>query len=211
MSKKINILDVPVYYINLDNETAKRDRMESMLKEYGFKHIHRFSATRAYPKALGIAKSFHKLLSKLEKTGTPFIILEDDVDISHFKETITVPNDADAYYLGVSIFGIYRGAGAKRISLEQYDEDTYRIYNMLAAHAILYINKDYVKFLRKAIEFSIKIKTNQDKARAETMKYFNIYASKEPIFYQTGRYRVATNFVLPGPAGYGPQYAYNFR
>lgn len=208
---KINILHVPVYYINLDDSPDKRERMESMLKEYGFKNVHRFSGTRESPKAVGIAKSFHALLSKLEKTGTPFIILEDDVDIANFDPVIDVPKDADAYYLGISNFGIYRGYGARRISVKQYNEKTFRIYNMLSAHAILYLNNDYVKFLRQAIEFNIMIKTNQDKARAETMKYWNIYAMKDPMFYQLGKFANATRFSLPGHFASGPDHAYHFR
>lgn len=211
MNKTLDIREVPVYYINLDHEKEKRKRIESMLKEYGFKHIHRFPGILETPKALGVAKSFHTLLSKLEKTDKPFIILEDDVDVFKFEPKIKIPKNADAYYLGISIFGIYRGNGTRRISIEQYDEKTFRLYNMLAAHAILYLNNDYVKFIRKAIEFSIKIKTNQDKARAETMKYFNIYASKEPVFYQTGRYENVTKFVLPSNYALGPQHAYFYR
>lgn len=208
---RLNLLHVPVYYINLDDAPDKRARMETMLKGLGFTNIHRFFGIKESPKAVGIAKSFHALLSKLEKLNTPFIILEDDVEIANFEPVIDIPKNADAYYLGISSFGIYRGSGTRRISIQQHNDKTFRIYNMLAAHAILYLNNDYVKFLRKAIEFSIMIKTNQDKARAETMKYWNIYAGKHPMFYQTGKYEAATKFSLPGHFALGPQHAYYFR
>jgi hypothetical protein len=108
------------------------------------------------------------------------------------------------------MWGIYDGKGHKKISLSRHSEGTYRLYNMLAAHAILYTDPEYVKFLARATEFNVYVKTNQDKARAETMKYWNIYASQTPMFYQQGKYTRFTKFSLPGPTASGPTGAYTF-
>jgi len=84
----------------------------------------------------------------------------------------------------------------------------FRVYNMLAAHAILYTNNDYVKFLAKATEFNISILDNQDKARAETMKYWNIYANRLPMFYQNGLHTKFTKIDLSKVVSVGPEDAY---
>jgi len=116
-----------------------------------------------------------------------------------------VPANADAYYLGNSIFGLYGGSGKKKIALEQFDEQSFRIYNMLAAHAIVYLNKEYIEFLERATAFQLSIRDNQDKARAETMKYWNIYSAAKPMFYQNGVHEPVTKRVLPGKSYGGPE------
>jgi hypothetical protein len=206
----INILELPVHYINLKQDTEKRKKMEKMLAELGFTDVHRFKASYSDTKSLGCAMSHNSLLHQMKGEKTPFIVLEDDVKPNIFRHMINVPKGADAYYLGNSMWGIYNGRGHKKISLNQYNYETYRIYNMLTAHAIMYNNPEYVSFLAQATDFNVAIKTNQDKARAETMKYWNVYASKVPLFYQDGRYKNYTKFTLPGPTGHGPSEAYTF-
>lgn len=192
---KIFLLDLPVYYINVSEE--KSVAMESTLKNLGFKNINRFYGIKKDPKREGIAESHRNLLLHLSDKELPAIVFEDDVSVNKFINNINVPANADALYLGNSCFGLYNGIGRKRIAVEQFDQDNFRIYNMLAAHAIIYLNKEYIDFLIKAIEFNILIKTNQDKARAETMKYWNVYARKDPMFYQNGVHEPVTNITLP--------------
>jgi hypothetical protein len=43
---KLNLLDVPVYYINLDEQDEKRKLTESLLKRLGFKYVERLSAVK---------------------------------------------------------------------------------------------------------------------------------------------------------------------
>ena len=209
--KPLKILDLPVYYINLDKDIEKRESIESLLEELGFTNVNRFSAKYHSTKGLGCAMSHNRLLKDLSGEQTPFIVLEDDVIANSFKDTVNLPLDADAFYLGNSMWGIYNGKGHRRISVERYTSDVFRIYNMLAAHAILYNNPEYVKFLARATEFPIYVHTNQDKARAETMKYWNVYAGKTPLFYQDGKYEGHTKFNLPGPTAKGPSGAYTLE
>lgn len=192
---KINLTEIPAYYINIDKD--KSIKMESSLKQLGFKEVHRFEGVRRDPKREGIAESHQNMLKLLSKTSLPAIVFEDDIEVHQFKNTITIPNNSDAFYLGNSCYGLFNGIGRKRISLEKFDENNFRIYNMLAAHAIMYLNKEYVDFLIKAIDFNIRIKTNQDKARAETMKYWNVYARQDPMFYQSGSHEQVTKIALP--------------
>jgi hypothetical protein len=205
---QINLQNIPVYVINLKQDTDKKEKILSVLTSAGFKDINLHPGVIAENKTVGVAKSHNNLLKELSNKDLPCLVLEDDVSIFDLKTTIDVPLDADAYYLGNSSWGLYGGAGKKKISVQKVDDNTHRIYNMLAAHAIIYLNKDYVKFLDQATSFNVSIKTNQDKARAETMKYWTIYSATRPMFYQNGRHEAATKIILPGERHSGPEGAF---
>ena len=73
---KVNLTDIPVYYVNLEGEDEKRKHTESMLKNLGFKYVHRFNAIRHEAgRIIGCARSHYSILSTAKP---PFIILEDD-------------------------------------------------------------------------------------------------------------------------------------
>jgi hypothetical protein len=204
----LNLLKVPAFYINLEKDLEKRESMEQLLEGLGFENINRFSGTEHQIKKTGVAISHNALLHELKGIQTPFIIFEDDLVVNKFISEIPVPKDADALYLGSSLFGLYSGKGQLKVSAEKYGEGIYRIYNMLAAHAILYLNNNYVEFLARATEFSIKAGTNQDMARAETMKYWNVYGVESPLFSQSGRHLQFTNSNLQKAAKSGIEGAY---
>lgn len=206
--KDIYLPDLTAYYINLDRDVEKSENVEKTLNDLGFKSVKRFAGIEEEIKKIGVAKSHNLLLKKLSKEKAPFIVFEDDILPSRFDPHLKVPKNADAYYLGSSSYGLYSGVGRRKISLELYEDKTYRIYNMLAAHAILYLNTDYVKFLAKATEFSVYIRDNQDKARAETMKYWNVYAGERPMFYQSGTHGPATRVGITNTMSVGPERAY---
>jgi hypothetical protein len=206
----LNLTKIPVYYINLDKDVEKRKNIENLLKGLGFKNVNRFPGILDETKKVGVAKSHNELLKYLKNKKLPCIVFEDDINIFDFKKEIEIPANTDAYYLGNSIFGLYNGVGKRKVSVSKYDQNSHRVYNMLAAHAILYLNPDYVSFLAQATEFNLSIKTNQDKARAETMKYWNIYSSTRPMFYQNGLHEQFTKIVLPGLKFSGPEGAFTY-
>lgn len=194
---KVKLTDIPVYYINLDSEPEKRERLETTLTDLGWTNITRVRGVERSNRRAGCAESHHTLLMRLQDEQTPFIVLEDDIAPYQFKRYVNIPEDADAFYLGLSRFGLYNGTGTRRISAEKKTPNVYRLYNMLAAHAILYVNPDYVKWLVRAIRFPRSINTNQDKARADTMKYWNIYGQNPAVFYQRGKNVKHTKITLP--------------
>jgi hypothetical protein len=202
---RIDIRSLPVYVINLKDNPTKRLAIEKQLKAFGFTDITFFAGIRNPIKKVGVAISHNKLLRQLTDAELPCLVLEDDVSIWDKKEYIDVPADADAYYLGNSAFGLYGGSGKKKIALDRFDNQTFRIYNMLAAHAIVYLNRRYIDFLEQATAFQLSIKDNQDKARAETMKYWKVYAAQRPMFYQNGVHEPVTKRELPGKSYSGPE------
>jgi hypothetical protein len=191
----VDITKFPVYYIGaLDKNHSA---LEIMLRRAGFKNIKKSPGVPDRHKASGVAKAHMAALElALSECKGPFIILEDDVQIEGLPRDTTVPSDADALYLGLSMWGLKNGKGHIGISGEKQNGGIYRMYNMLAAHAILYVNNDYARFILESIPIFLKMRTNQDKMRAETMKYWNVYACKIPVFYQSGKYEKYTRFTL---------------
>ena len=191
----LDITKVPVYYIGMIGEN--HSRLERELSNAGFKKIKKSPGVIDPLKAAGVAKAHMLALDNaLSECDGPFIILEDDVVIDDFQKTITIPKNADAIYLGLSMWGLKNGKGQIGISGKRDNSGLYRMYNMLAAHAVLYLDQDYARFILDSIPIFLEMGTNQDKMRAETMKYWNIYATRNPVFYQRGRYEKYTKFRL---------------
>lgn len=194
---KLNLLNIPVYIINLDKDVEKLAAATSVLKRIGFKDIRRFPGYQIDTPKLGCATSHNAMLKLLSEHKMPVIVVEDDINMSHgFIKEFEVPDDADAVYLGISRFGLYNNKGTKRISAERYNHDLYRVYNMLGAHAILYLNNTYPEFLEQATRFQMEMLDNQDKARASTMRFFNVYALDKPVFYQDNYNKPHTHFSI---------------
>lgn len=190
---KIKLTDLPVLYINLESETHKKTYMQEALSSLGFKNIIRFNATLDDSRRHGCSLSHYSAIKSMLNCEGPFIILEDDLRVRDFVDEIEIPDDSDAVYLGNSRYGLFCGMGIKQVSAEKHDELLYKIYNMLGAHAILYVNKKYATDLLKMFEFDIMIKDHHDKSRAASMKYYNVYAFDTPMFYQYWQHESVTN------------------
>jgi hypothetical protein len=184
---KINLLDIPVIYINLPKDKQKNKNMKDMLKELGFKNVIRIDGILD-PEGgrRGLSKAQYEALSKLEP---PFIILEDDCEIKFFKEEIEIPDDTDAVYLGNSAWGFlgsYSGFLLRYKKVKGYRE-LFRVFNMLSSHAILYISKDYVDICKRTTYYCGYVSKKpypMDIPFAEMQKYFNVYVFNEPHFAQ---------------------------
>jgi hypothetical protein len=193
----LDIRTVPVYYITMPD--ADDTEIRQTLIQRGFRVVRKSEGVPHHVKAIGVAKAHMAALEKalLECKG-PFIIVEGDIAINKFDPNLPVSQDMDAVYLGLSEWGLKDGRGQRRIAVTKVNDGLYRAHNMLAAHAILYLNHNYARFILRHIPIFIEMGTNQDKMRAETMKYWNVYAKRVPIFYQQGKYEKYTNFILPG-------------
>lgn len=182
---KINLLDVPIFYINMKKDTHKKVYIEKQLKDLGFKNINRIDAVEDKNNGrVGLSKSQFIALSQVV---APFIVLEDDADPKYFKETIEIPDDADAVYLGNSQWGLmqsHTGFYLKYKKIKGY-KDVYRIYNMLSSHAILYLNQDYVKMCQRTTKYCAEeYSMPMDVPFAMIQRFYNIYTINKPLFVQ---------------------------
>ena len=182
---KIKLTDIPVYYVNLEGEDLKRENTESMLKNLGFKYVHRFNAIRHEAgRIIGCARSHHAVLSM--DIEPPFIILEDDCALNRkFKNEIEIPDNADALYLGISHWGRYIGHSGPFVHTTKVNNEIVRVHNMLATHAIMYLSKEYVDVCRRvAHHHGYEIEDHLDIGFAEIHKLYNVYSFDDPIFRQ---------------------------
>lgn len=189
----VNITDLPTYYINLDEERERRKNMERLLIDNGFKNIVRFDAKKA-GKRVGCSMSHAALLEEIiKKDDYPCLILEDDLALYEFRESIEVPDDADAMYLGFSRYGWNHNQEEpfpKSLKITELSENHHRVYNMLARHAIIHFNKDYdqacVEVMNKFINDPEKYKAGDVSISAFHPQY-KIYSLNVPIFYQNDK------------------------
>lgn len=181
----INLTNIPVYYINLDDQEQKRKQTESLLKQLGFKYVERFSAIRHEAgRIIGCARSHHAILSKDIKP--PFIILEDDCALNKkFTAEVSIPDDADAFYLGISHWGRYLNHSGPYVHYTKVNNQIIRVHNMLATHAIMYLTPEYVDICKRvAYHYGYEVENHLDIGFAEIHKLYNVYSFDEPLFRQ---------------------------
>lgn len=182
---KINLLDIPVFYINMDKDTTKRKNMEDNLSRLGFKNVTRISAIEDKVNGrVGLSKS---QLIALSRVPAPFIVLEDDADPGSFKSVIEVPDDADALYLGTSQWALFQGHTGFYLKYKKIKgmPEILRIYNMLSSHAILYLTDEYVSMCKRTTRYCAEEHPMpMDVPFAMMQRFFNVYVVNNPIFVQ---------------------------
>jgi len=186
----IDITSLPVYYINLDEKTDRRNKMDRLLIDNGFTNIQRFSGKKA-GRRVGCSMSHADLLRKIIKDNSyPCLVLEDDLAIYNFRKEIKVPDDADAMYLGFSRYGWNHNQEEpfpKSLKITELNDQYHRVYNMLARHAIIHFNPIYdqacVDIMDKFIADPDTYKAG-DVSIAKFHPQYKVYSLNEPIFYQ---------------------------
>lgn len=193
---KIDLRKIKTFYINLDKDTIRNESMQQLVSDFGFTNAERSAGEyRAGDPLSGCAASHFNILST-NKTKT--IILEDDCVLKRNTPVIEVPDDADAIYLGLSEWGYFRDVSKREnFTFIQHNEykNVYKVNGMLATHAILYLNKDYMKMCEIVSKFSADNSVHVDQGFARIQRYFNVYALAEPIFYQSSNTE-ATDIVF---------------
>tara|TARA_R100000697_G_scaffold35038_1_gene46648 strand:- start:973 stop:1659 length:687 start_codon:yes stop_codon:yes gene_type:complete len=189
---KINIRDVTCRWINLDRDDKNAKEMEKQFEELGFKNQRRFSARiveppKATPQNIrhhvGCAQSHIDILED-KSNGTPLLILEDDVVVTPwYKDTIEVPDDTDAVYLGISHGN--KNYFAQDVS-EPDGEWLARIQGVFATHAILYLTDKYKKAtIDIAKEYAYNRNIPFDVGCSEIQKSFKVLTPHLPFFAQS--------------------------
>lgn len=179
---KLNLTELPVLYINLDRDIEKRLRLQNYLKGIGLKNVIRIPGKEASNGKAGCAAAHAEALRHIEP---PFILLEDDCIPLFFRKEIEIPDDADALYLGVSSWGRMNSHSGPFNQYEQIDKNLLRVYNMVGAHAIVYLTKEYTSLCKRIADHGYKIQDHHDIGFAEVQKYFNVYSVDAPMFFQT--------------------------
>ena len=214
--------DLDFYYINLDRDYEKSKRLEIKLDllDVPSNQIHRIRAHQNSESYLGILASQIQAIETGLASGKPFVVLEDDVEINNYVETIPVHELSSCTYLGLSSWGLDKSAEslAKLEQIESFaindDPRVCRIKGMFSAHAIFYHNEEYTRELLKNLllvqsgnPFSIsgneyhlryygKTILPCDIVMALMQQHFFVTALKIPLFYQTGEHEYCTRINL---------------
>jgi hypothetical protein len=164
--------------------------MDALIKNNGLKGGAFIGISNEGPKsaAAGLVKLMKE---RLEGDFKPFIFMEDDCSVTPwFRHEIPVPKDADAVYLGISLWGMHGAQAHPLVKKEAVSEELVRVYNMLSTHAVLIMSKRWVENVLKCYEyayFSMDKPQEFDVPVAHTMPLFSIYALKNPLFYQDSK------------------------
>ena len=188
---RLDLRDIPFYYINLDDAVERNERMKSILSELGIKNVRRISATKHETGQAGTARSMLNTIESainpvVSPLGTPFVILEDDIAVKRWDPIIEIPENADAFYLGISGWGRMNSHSGPFVQWEQYEPGILQVYNMLGGHAIMYLRKRYIDLVRRVcLHAGYDIEDHPDIGFAEIQRWHNVYAFDDPYFFQT--------------------------
>lgn len=184
---KINIRNLPSFYINLDVKEERRRSTEYTLKRLNFNQVKRVSAIEHEDPKVGCARSQHKVLSDTS-ISTPFLLMEDDCVYTGVKDfEYEIPDDVDALFIGNSQWARYLNFSGPFLHYKNIDAKIVKVYNMLAAHAIIYFNEEFRQVCSRISKYSgYEIMDHMDIGYAEIQKYYNVYALNDPIFKQSG-------------------------
>jgi GR25 family glycosyltransferase involved in LPS biosynthesis len=202
MEKTIDLTTTTNYVINVDSSVDSLLECSEVLSDLKIP-FERFSAntTSASPNPygahfVGCALS-HLTLLKNMKPNT--VVFEDDIVPTQFVKTqVTVPEDTDMVYLGVSTYGTVRNnnfAFPGIVMASQETESMKRVYNMCGTHAMLFLTQRYIDAAIEVIESFLNRLVPCDVALASIQKDFKILTPNDPFFYQKDQPEV-TNFSL---------------
>ena len=160
--------------------------MDALLQSMGFKDIVHFkSGNERYP--ICLSKATKEIM--IRYLDEPFLLVEDDIGITNILE-FTIPLDADAIYLGLSLCASHPTEirNAYYSKFEKYTADQVKVINMLATHAVFYVSRKYKEAVIKAMDKSIEMDIVNDICISRIQKDYTIYANKIPSFYQSDEF-----------------------
>jgi hypothetical protein len=193
---KLDLRNIPIFWINSEFATDRREKMIQLFERCGFKNHTRIEAITHENKIIGCALSHSRILGSIDsqKEIIPyFVVMEDDIqETSDLKMEIEIPDDFDAFYLGTSYWA--NSLDRSKMSLmtrstyKQFISDSiYRISHMTSLHAVLYKNGEYNKTAGIEILNYLQNPNGNlhcDVVTAELQSKFNVYAVDTPYFYQ---------------------------
>jgi hypothetical protein len=203
---QIKLSDVTLVYINLEADTDRRASMDAIASRWIFKDVIRLEATYNPDNFIDACTDSHiRALELAQQIDGPVLIMEDDcVELSPALDTLEIPDDTDAFYLGHYSLGLGQIRGSMlewstspmAYVTEPVSDDIYRVVSMLGAHAVLYVNKDYAKFAERVCRRALELSIPQDVLIAVAMTFYNIYTCNVPLFAQASSLGWSTSFIV---------------
>lgn len=197
---RIDLRNVPFYYLNTDARVDRRAHIERQLQGFTHERVDgtpdsRLGTRKDQPcvlAPLGHAKVIERAVRGMGNTFTPFVLCEDDITWTNPPGSdpvlVIAPDYADAVYLGISraacrpdandyCYDIVRERSAGFPHLQ-------RIYNMLTAHAVLFLSFRHVLAYAQAMIESCVSSTPCDCISNRLFARHEVFAYGEPLFFQ---------------------------
>ncbi len=144
--------DIRTEWITIEIAEERHTRMNKLFDTLGFSNTTQVNGVLVdkenksfmeiqKEKTAAVADSHIEVLKKPGKV----LILEDDVWYTNaFDPVINFPEDADAVYLGTSVYGMVNGKSTPNgTKIKVMDEVWDKPLNMLGIHAVLYLTESY--------------------------------------------------------------------
>ncbi len=198
---RINLRDVPFYYLNTDARPDRRQHVEKTLQGFTYERVDgtpdpRLGDARKRQHfamaPLGHAKVIEHAVRRMGPTFEPFVLCEDDITWTRppgdRPVVVIAPHDADAVYLGISACAVRNDANDYCYDIIRERSQNYphlqRIYNMLTAHAVLFLTFKHVLAYAQAMIESCATASPCDCLSSRLMTHHEVFALGEPLFYQ---------------------------
>jgi hypothetical protein len=190
----IDITKIPVLLITIESAKERHDKLNVIFNSIGFNNVEyingkildktNLSFMEIQKKKSALVADAH--IEALTKVKPPFLILEDDINITgFFKPQIEVPDDADCLYIGSSVWGMVNGVSTGYGTTGTKVNDVVcRTHNMLGIHSIVYITKDYIDATISNLKNCNDKEKFCDECIAEEMINYKTYCVNYPYFYQ---------------------------
>ena len=190
---QINFSDTNFYCLTIPQNTNRIAHLEEEFKNYNVQPIYSipaelFNGNKIKSGASGYLKICNNAVNEMPQNGfKPFITLEDDVKkYREFPESITIPNDADLCYIGLSKWGITnKRDGQQTVLYKDIDENTIQVFNMLSTHGIIVCSIRGLCILQKCIMEDFFRGRGYDITLAKVHSRIKAYALKIPLVYQS--------------------------
>lgn len=188
---RLDLREIPVTYINLRSSADNRAYIEQhVLNRYDFQTWERFDADtineKADPRILADRSLYHVLGAMthleiierhLEADSLPFMVLEDDVAVRSEKFVYDLPDWCDAFWAGTSV-------SHPNLSFAKAPSGNYRVYDMLGAHGIVYLTRDFAEAYAELLRDAIKNEYPFDVKNYTVQNRFHVECPDIPVFYQ---------------------------
>jgi hypothetical protein len=187
---RITLADCEIMILSTPGEHARTGAVAGLCTRLGLPHTVVDAIECSSPiVGLGCGLSHFKALRRWDGTR-PLLLLEDDVAATNvYQPWLDLPDDADAAWLGLSIYGAVKAlsyVGFTNLpAAERVNDGLARIYNMLAAHAVLHITPRWRDAACDAImDCLLERNWPHDCGFARIQTAHRVYAPVAPYFYQ---------------------------
>ena len=183
---KIKLSCIETHILTIESNVGRYERLKNELNCLEDKLKINVFYGKTIAGHLGCAIS---TINMYKSTLPPVLCIEDDCGLTeNYNNELDVPDDADAVYLGTSVWGVTNGQTAWRnFSITKYNDKFYKIEGMCSTHAVLFLNNNFLGHLNKIGEsYNMQSTVPFDYLMCQEQSKFNVYGVAKPMFYQKG-------------------------